>query len=179
MCTEDEQASKLRSRYQRNPLTHNKSTPYPLIEKIQIMKTSLTVLATLFFATLLFVQCKKKERIEHENRVFNCYFYTSNDSADVNLSLYIDDEYKGELPYVSGDPLLPGDPELANTLQLSINSGEYSISGKNEAGQSQSKSNVKLYCEEQSVEVDGNNGGTGGIHVRYDTANSFVIRLFF
>ncbi len=136
------------------------------------MKSALKAFATLLFATLLLVQCNKHSH-DPENTVFNCHFYTSNDSSDTKLSLYIDGENKGELPFISSD-LVCGDSALAGALQLSLSPGTYTVKGKDEDGHTQSSGNIMIYSDEQGID-----GGTGGMSLRWDEGTCFVIRLFF
>ncbi len=116
------------------------------------MKATISSGLALVFALLLIIGCKK----EDPNAVFNTSFFTTR--ANGRLSLYVDDVYKGDLPYFSTEPVCGGqnsDGQLPLTMQLKT--GEYRITGKDSTGRVISSGTVRIgTCR------TGASGGIGG-----------------
>ena len=93
------------------------------------MKNLLALIGVSIFSTVFLTQCKKEDC----GKDFNTNFYTS--TANTQMWLYVDDVYKGELPYMATVPECSanygdGTPPLAMTLKT----GRYKITGKNAQG---------------------------------------------
>jgi len=113
------------------------------------------------------MQCKK----EDTSTVFEAVFYTS--TSNSRLSLYIDGEYQGVLPYFSKAPecgQLYGDGQKPIAAQLA--SGQYEIAAKDDAGKTVSHGTISV-----SKNRTGSSGGIGGISIsNYETC--LVIGLY-
>ena len=115
------------------------------------MKTIITAF-TAIMSLLLLTQCKK------DNTVFNSYFYTSMDEKDVQLSLYIDKQYKGELPYLTRKPsACDNDTLKQKALFLALQSGKYTVETKDKQGNI--KSSFTLKIKSNSMQVRSIKGG--------------------
>lgn len=77
---------------------------------------------------LLFTQCKK------DDSVFDVYFCTSTNKAEATLTLYIDDENKGILPFLTVKPKCGSDSLLADLIYVQLDAGRYKIKVKDENG---------------------------------------------
>ncbi len=117
------------------------------------MKNTLTTIFVCLLATLLFTQCNKDDN----SKVFNARFYTT--KANGKLSLYVDDVYKGELPYFSNAPDCGATySDAQKPLNTQLPSGEYRIAGKNSQGQVTSYGIMKISRNKMSA-----SGGIGGM----------------
>jgi len=94
------------------------------------------------FAFLL-IAVFPSEGCQKDDTVYDCYFYTINDTTDVQLSLYIDDEFKGELPQLASHPLC-GDSVLVGTLHLQLTGGKYDMIAKDQTCEKRSINTVKF-----------------------------------
>ena len=131
------------------------------------MKNICSVLLVSLLAALLFAQCKK----EDSDTIFNTSFYTS--KANAKLSLYIDDTYKGELPYFPEQPAcgqINGESQKPLTTQL--RSGEYRIAGRDEHNKVISLGTIKISKNKMS-----SSGGIGGQSL-FNSGDCLVIGLF-
>lgn len=131
------------------------------------MKRIFSVVFASLLAALLFTQCKKDD----PNAIFNASFYTT--KATGSLSLYIDDIYRGELPYFSKEPTCGaqnGDGQSPLTMQLK--SGEYRIVGKNSQDRVTSSGTIAI-----SVSTTSASGGIGGQSIS-NNGGCVVIGLF-
>ena len=87
----------------------------------------LIIILICFFVVAVFTQCR------HYYGSWQVYFWKSSPQSSVSY-LYINDEYKGELPYRRTAPECD-DASLKNvTLYVKLKSGSYDISVKDERG---------------------------------------------
>ena len=131
------------------------------------MKSICSVIFISLLAAILFTRCKKDD----PNAIFNASFYTT--KATGKLFLYIDDTYKGELPYFSKEPSCGsqnGDGQKPLAIQLK--SGEYRIVGKDSSGGAMSSGTVYISTSTTSA-----SGGIGGQSVS-SNGDCVVIGLF-
>ena len=92
------------------------------------MKVHLKLILFCIVVISLFSQCTK------DNEVFNSYFCSNIKSNDGHLMFYVNDVYKGELPYLEADPNCNNDSLKHKSLFLSLKSGKYKLAIKDEAG---------------------------------------------
>ena len=119
------------------------------------MKNLLAVLLVSIFSLSFLTQCKK----DNLSKDFNTNFYTSDENG--TMSLYIDGEYKGVLPYMAAVPECgasygDGAPPLSFTLKT----GSYKITGKNEQGQVVSEHVLRVKAN--GLGASGSIGGSRG-----------------
>ena len=87
-------------------------------------------LLTIFFAVsivVIFSQC----RIYYGK--WKVYFWTSTSTTSASY-LYIDDVYKGELPYLREAPECGNESSRKNALYVKLESGKYDIKVKDKSG---------------------------------------------
>lgn len=107
------------------------------------MKKLITILIC-FFVVAVFTQCR------HYSGNWKVYFWKSSPQSSVSY-LYINDEYKGELPYRRTAPECD-DASLANvTLYVKMKSGTYDIAVKDQGGNT--KFNEKLTIKRSNGSV--------------------------
>ena len=130
------------------------------------MKKIITLL-TAVTTTLLLTQCKK------DNPTYNSYFYTTVNDQDAQLSLYIDNDYKGDLPYLANKPTCENDSLKSKSLFLTLPAGKYKVAAKDKQGNIKSSSTLKIksgLLESKS--------GTGGTEVR-SSNGCLIVGLFY
>lgn len=125
--------------------------------------TLTVVLLILFFLT----QCKKDET------VYNVFFYTSKDTTEIRLSLFIDDKYKGEIPYMSQKPTFDNDSLKQRAFSLTLASGKYNMTAKDASGNVKSEQIVKIKNNSSSVRSK-----TGGQELT-SKENCVIVGLFY
>ena len=139
--------------------------PFRKKPKTQTMKS----LSQFFFAAAFIICFSGCTR---DDSVFNCKFYTSINSNEATLTLFIDGVNKGTLPYISTAPAC-GDSLISQTLQLQLESGRYKFEARDASGTVKSYSKVKITERTKSV-----NGNMGGISIT-GTEDCEVINLFY
>jgi len=102
------------------------------------MKTLISTITTLGIVVLLLTQCNKADFF------YDLYFYTNMDSADVTLSIYLDDEFDGEIPYLSTDPTCDNDTLKQQSLLLTVQSGKYDVVAKDAQGNIKASGEIKV-----------------------------------
>jgi hypothetical protein len=101
------------------------------------MKKLILVSFALIAGGAMFMRCQK------DDTVFDCYFYTTNDTSTTTLSLYVDDVLKGELPMLADHPEC-GDSILANALHLQLTAGKYEFVARDQDDKKKCLSDVKF-----------------------------------
>ncbi len=114
-------------------------------------RTRFLTLTAVSLISFFLTQCKK------DDTVYNVYFYTSKDTTEVRLSLFIDDKYKGEIPYLSQKPTYDNDSLKHLAFSLTLTSGKYNITAKDASGIVKSEQIVKI--KNNSTSVRGKIGG--------------------
>ena len=113
--------------------------------KLKHMKKLITILIC-FFVVALFAQCR------HYYGNWKVYFWKSNRESSVSY-LYINDEYKGELPYRRTAPECD-DASLKNeALYVKLKSGIYDISIKDEGGNTRFNEKLTIKRSAGSVTI--------------------------
>ncbi len=102
------------------------------------MKSTFKLLLTMFTAILLLTNCKKNDSN------YNAYFYTSMSSSETQLSLFIDDEYRGEIPYMIVKPNCDNDVLKQQALFVNMKGGKHKLVAKNNLGIVMSSGMVKV-----------------------------------
>ncbi|MBI4645123.1 MAG: hypothetical protein HY738_00665 [Bacteroidia bacterium] len=134
------------------------------------MKKIITTLTAVALIALLLTHCKKY------NTTFNSYFYTSKDSNEVQLSLYIDGNYKGDLPYLTNKPTCDNDSLKQKALFLTLQSGKYKIVAKDKQDNIKSSSTLKI--TNNSMDGKTGNGGSGGLEAT-SKDNCLIVGVFY
>ena len=116
------------------------------------MKKTLILIAIFSVFVLLFSQCRK------DDSVFDVYFWTSINNTAESLTLYIDNENKGILPYMDIAPKCGNDTLLADLIYIQLSAGRYKIKVKDENGVVKIEGKMTYKRNKQAVSV-----GTGGI----------------
>lgn len=116
------------------------------------------------FGMIIFSKCKKKQT------TFNTYFYTSNSISETKFDLFIEDEYKGELPFLTGKPSLDAADTLKQKcLYIPLKAGKYKIIAKDKQGVIISSGTIKF--KRNSVHTS---GGVGGIELTSNEDNLII-----
>lgn len=89
-----------------------------------------------------------------DDTVFHSHFYTSQDNDSVHLSLYIDDNYEGELPNLTK---MPDCDDNETALYRKLESGKYRLTTKDQNGKTVNESVLKI--KQNSSSVTGKAGG--------------------
>ena len=98
--------------------------------------TFLAALATVF----IFSQCTKDE----DNITHNTYFWTSVNNEEQPLTLFVDGQAIGQLPYFSTD-LTCGNDSLKNqAISMNLKSGKYNLEARNQQGELKSDCTLKI-----------------------------------
>lgn len=120
------------------------------------MKKVLILCLPAFLFVMLFTQCRKAN--EPDGTVFNANFYTDSDSTRGTMFLYIDGQYKGELPYIAQRPSCGASYGDGNQpLAMRLKSGTYKIEGKDSKGTV--KSSGEIFVSKRSSSGSGGIGG--------------------
>ena len=111
------------------------------------MNNFITKIGLLFALVLLLAQCNK-------DKVYNTYFYSSIDTSEVKLNLYIDDVDKGQLPYHNSELTCASDSIEQITIFTQLECGKYKIVSKDATGNIETSSEIKLKSNGFSSESD-------------------------
>lgn len=131
------------------------------------MKRLLFPVVLVVLIAALFTSCKKDD----PNAIFNTSFFTTKQNG--KLSLYVDGNYKGVLPYFSKEPACGaqnGDGQLPMSMQLKT--GEYHIEGQDSTGKVVSSGTIYISKSTNSM-----SGGIGG-QSTFNNGECVVIGLF-
>ncbi|HET6245346.1 MAG: hypothetical protein H0V01_12520 [Bacteroidetes bacterium] len=116
------------------------------------MKTKTAIQTLFLLSVVFFISCKK------DNTNFNSYFWTSNDIEDSELTLYVNDQIKGPIPYLKDKPTCENDTLKAKALYLNLKAGKYKISAKDKQGNVKVSSTIKV--KSNSLSSSAGIGGT-------------------
>jgi hypothetical protein len=81
------------------------------------------------------IQCKKRDQ------VFEYYFYTSIDTAQTTLKLYVDDKFIAELPFMYD---VSDTATMSSLPSYTFKHGKYEVIAKDSNGNVRVKLNVKV-----------------------------------
>jgi len=98
----------------------------------------------------LFIAC-------NNDKTYNTYFYTSIDTSEVKLNLFIDDVDKGLLPYHNSELTCASDSLVQKTIFTQLECGKYIIESKDASGNLQTSSDIKL--KSNGLSSDSNKAG--------------------
>ena len=123
------------------------------------MKIILKMLISLT-AVLLLTQCTK------DNTLFHFYFWTGQDTTDARLlHLYVNEEYKGELPYFNVEDSLfdcNNDSIKQKALEFLLPTGRYVITAKDRQGKTELITRIRVSSNLQSVASSSDASSPGG-----------------
>ena len=132
------------------------------------MKNNFLKTALLIAIVLFLTQCTKED-----NSVSKVYFYT-NINTDINrLTLYVDDQNKGELPYLAQNPICGSDSLKDKTICIELQSGEYRVKAYDKTGNLKSDNKIKFSSSSCS-----NGGMKGGCEVNRQ-GECIIVNLFY
>jgi hypothetical protein len=131
--------------------------------KSNFLKTTLLIAIVLFLS-----QCTKED-----HSISKLYFYTSINPAQSQLSLYIDDQYKGELPYLSSQPVCESDSIMEKTIFMNLESGDYRVKAYDMSGKLKSDNKIKFSSSSRS------NGGIKGGCEMGGTGDCIIVNLYY
>lgn len=131
------------------------------------MKNTITSFLTAALAVLLLTQCSKDETM------YNAHFWTSNDTSQVRLSLYIDNVYKGELPYLTSAPGCSSEGPLSFPME----SGKHDIVAKDAQGNIRSSGTVKMKRTAQRSSMS--SSGTLGGQDLYSNNDCLIVKVYY
>jgi hypothetical protein len=120
----------------------------------------------IFFSVVILCSCHK-----HDSP-YNAYFYT-NPKVDLSIyQLYIDGNYKGDLPCLNVKPVPDNDSLLKLTLFISLEAGKHDLVMKKQDGTEVSINKIKV--KPGSLH---SNGTMGGCEIT-SSGQTLVIGLF-
>lgn len=131
------------------------------------MKKSILFSSAALLTVLLFMSCGKGKTI------YNAHFWTSKDTSEVRLSLFIDDEYKGELPYLEQEPGCGSE----NTLSFPVEEGKHSIVAKNVQGVIKSSGTARIRNNARRTSLS-SSGGMGGQDI-YLNDDCLIVKIYY
>lgn len=124
---------------------------FTTLKKKSIMKTFSKQFVLLTLMILVFSQCKK------DDTVYQAYFYSLESPDEAKLFLFIDEESKGELPFVQHGAGVTTDSIKKYALKLQISAGKYQLETKDQNGQIRSSGKIRVSKNKLS-----SSGGIGG-----------------
>lgn len=95
----------------------------------------LVLLAGMVF---MFSECKKDETI------YQAYFYTLESPDEARLFLFVDEESKGELPFIQHYAGFTADSIKSHALKLPLSSGKHKLEAKDQNGQVRSSGSIRV-----------------------------------
>lgn len=126
------------------------------------------ILALAISIVTLFSSCKK-----NEDGDVNAYFYTTMDTAQVILELYIDGQPLGKLPYLSSRPTCAQVQQENRMPMRNLKYGKYTFIAKDAGGNVVSESTYKIGKGSTSA-----GGGKGGSE-SFMTDDCLVVNLYY
>lgn len=130
------------------------------------MKKFTFALASSLFILMTLTQCNKTQ-------TFQTYIYARADSSETTLTLFIDDENKGTIPFLGMTPTCATDSLEFKTLYMTLSSGKHKVEAKDAQGNIKSSSTIKLKRNGMSSE-----SGVGGLEANMRN-NCLIMRVFF
>lgn len=116
------------------------------------MRRTSKLFIIVLLSILIFPNCKKQPS------TFSVYFYTSKTVSETKLDLFIEDQYKGELPNLIGKPQCNASDTLKKEcLFIGLKSGKYKIVARDKQGSIISSGTIKF--KRNSVHTSGDIGG--------------------
>jgi hypothetical protein len=138
-----------------------------LIPKNKTMKHFIRSFFAAALTVLLFAQCSKGRT------TYNGTFWTSKDTSEVRLFLFVDDEYKGEVPFLEKAP----ECSAENALSFPVESGQHTLVARDVNGTIRSSGTVKIKsnARRSSTSVS---GGSGGQDI-YLNDDCLIVKLYY
>ena len=131
------------------------------------MKKSILFSSAAILTVLLFMSCGKSKT------TYNAHFWTSKDTSEVRLDLFIDDEYKGKLPYLEQEPGCGSE----NALSFTVEEGKHTIVAKNMQGAIKSSGTVRIRNNVRRTSLSGS-GGTGGQDINLKD-DCLIVKIYY
>jgi hypothetical protein len=131
------------------------------------MKRNVFIIIIFVVSCCLLTNCKK------DNTIYNVYFYTNKDTSVVHLSLYINDNKKGEIPYLNPKPTCENDSLKQLSFLQVLSSDKYVMTAKDEQGNIKSEHVIKISDSSTSVK------SKTGQQETTITDNCVIIGLFY
>jgi hypothetical protein len=101
---------------------------------------------------LFFLQCKK------DNSNYQGYFYSKKPTKDVQLTLYLDGQIQGQLPYVKTDSIgFTSDSIKRYSMKINVAAGKHKLEAKDQQGVTRSSGSFKV--TKNRTASSGNTGG--------------------
>lgn len=113
---------------------------------------------------LLFAQCSKNRT------TYNAHFWTNKPPSEARLFLFIDDKYKGELPYFINQPACGNE----QTLSFPLESGKHKIIAKDARMNIKSSGSIKI----KSNSSMSSSGGIGGQDF-FLNDNCLIVKIYY
>lgn len=136
------------------------------------MKTIITTLTAVALTALLLTTCKK------DNTSYDSYFYTSKDTNETRLSLFIDNSYKGDLPYLKNKPTCDSTALKGQCLYLTLTAGKHTLTAKDKQGNVKSETIFKLKTNLFGTEKMSGKSQTGGDEISKKD-ECLIVNLFY
>ena len=129
----------------------------------------ITKIGVLLVITIILslTQCKKDEI------TFKAYFYTTTQSDQIQLSLYTNDKYKGDIPFMKNKPTCNNDTLKQKALYMNLKCGKYKLIGKDKQGNIMSSGTMKVSQNKLS-----SSGGKGGQEINAQ-GECLIVGLFY
>jgi len=133
-------------------------------------KVSLILALLALSAFLLLTNCTKNKE------EYNAYFYTTHSTSEIQLSLFIDDEYYGELPYLNPKPSCSDDTQKAGALYVKLSNGKHKLVAKDKQGVIRSSGILKI--SNNNLSSSSGKDGRGGQEINHK-GQCLVIGMFY
>lgn len=129
------------------------------------MKRKISIIL-IIASVLLIVNCTRNDSTK-------TYVFTSKSLLKETLSLYIDNKYIGELPYIEGNPI--NDISTSKALELSLKYGTHTMMAKDKKGNDISALSIKVarYVTSSTGNIGSHSQSVRGLLDRHIIVNMF------
>lgn len=133
------------------------------------MKNSAFTWVTAAAAVVIFSRCHQET---DDNAVHNTYFWTSVPTEKQELTLFVDGQQVGPLPYFSTELTCSNDSLKARALNMTLRSGKYQIEARNSQGVVRSDGSIKISESGLGVGPGPHMNNPGGVTAAKETPNA-------
>jgi hypothetical protein len=143
-------------------------------------KLKLLALAAVAISIILFLNsCNKDKSNSNGNKkTYDSYFYTSNTTNEVALTLFVNNELIGDLPYLSSEPSCGNTEQKNHCLFLNLTEGKNTLTAKDKKGKVVSETifTIKTNSEgtKGSIATSSKKGGSS----IFQDDNCIIVNLF-
>lgn len=144
------------------------------MNKLKLLALTAVAIST----ALLLNSCNKDKTNSNGNKkTYDSYFYTSNTTNEIALTLFVNDKHIGDLPYLSSEPSCDNTEQKSQCLNLTLIEGKNKLTAKDKKGNIISESMFTIKTGTEGTMSFANSSKKGGGSISQDE-NCIIVNLY-